>query len=90
MKGQKMKGKPEGGIRGATVTATQAETLPCQCGNQTHTGGFYPCKFGFYPCKLEGDLRPTWTECEPEGDWAGHYMCADCGRISAIAASEEE
>ena len=67
--------------RGDAVTAREAEMQPCPCGNQTHTGGFYPCK-------LEGDLRPTWAECEPDSDWSGHYACADCGRISTIEGGE--
>ena len=49
------------------------EDAPCECGNETHTDGFYPC-------------LPNGAEVEPSigSDWDGDYVCGRCGKIEKL------
>jgi len=43
------------------------DEIVCQCGNQPHTDGFYPC-----------DSNGTEIEPTLDSDWDGLYICPRC------------
>lgn len=48
----------------------------CECGNEPHLDGFYPCT-------AEG----VW--CEPTEGWEYHYWCARCDAVAQDTVAME-
>ncbi|MGN7300398.1 hypothetical protein [Ferdinandcohnia sp. SAFN-114] len=46
------------------------DDFKCECGNQSHLDGFYPCN-------EDGEYV------EPSPSWKGHYKCDSCDQIYA-------
>ena len=45
----------------------------CDCGNQSHIDGFFPC-----------DSNGTEVEPTVDSDWDGLYVCARCERLHQL------
>lgn len=54
------------------ITYHNTEEWVCECGNESHTDGFYPCDKNGRIC--EPDL---------DSDWDGTYICDRCSQLHA-------
>jgi hypothetical protein len=62
---------PDDGM--SVVTLHDTDEWVCECGNESHTDGFYPCDENGRICSPEA-----------ESDWDGTYTCDRCSRLHAM------
>lgn len=55
------------------ITYHDTDEWVCECGNESHTDGFFPC-----------DSDGRITEPNMESEWGGLYACDRCDRIHAM------
>lgn len=59
------------------ITYHSTEEWVCECGNESYTGGFYPC-----------DPNGRIVEPSMDGEWGGLYVCDRCDRLRAFVKGD--